>query len=803
MRNHLIRILAVAILATAGTAALAGGPIYTYDYANRVPYVWHLDSWPNGAVPYYTDLGTLGRLSNTRADELVQMSLNEWNNVPTSSVLTTVAGDFASIGLPDIVCPTVASCNANLVVGPTVWNGGGIDVIYDNDGRILQNFFGIFGALGISGFDFADEDSNEILEGWTVLNGPSVQSSDPNGDRFRGVITHELGHTLNLAHSQVNGAVFQFQDTPGATGCPLPYPGAPTNAQIETMYPFINVGATATGTGLGMATVDRIDDIAAISDLYPAPGWPASHGTIRGTISSLLNIRGNGTGDARELTGVNVIARNVADPFNDFTSYFSGQVSKGQAGADGSFEMHGLTPGAQYVLYVDNARNGSFSVPRLLVLPGPEEYYNGAGENGNGESDNRCVYTTLTAQAGAATVANIVLNRVKGAPEFIPQPTTGTPTDITPDGGIVVGTAGPNAWVWNLADNTVTNIGGFATGGQASISDDGSRISFSAKDAAGIVTPAVYENGAWTLLPPTAAQTTPCNSGGALNWGSSYDISGDGSTIVGLAWGNACATAGTRGFIYKNGVTLPLPKSLDAPLRAGRANAVNYDGSVVAGWDDAITGIRRGAFWTITPDGTPGPSNLIEPVAPGFAGEALEVTRDGSTIIGLQHRTDDFDPSQPAWHYSLSGECEDYPNISGAARGAASAISDDGQIVGGWSDVPIQPPFPQTFRVPTLWTPALGWTDLNVFLNVQGTYAQDITIANPLAMSSDGRIITGWANSIFGAVGWVVKTPKVVMCHANPGSPGETHTIDVSFPGGLTDHLSHGDTLGLCQYGGE
>jgi hypothetical protein len=33
------------------TAALAGGPPYTYDYENRVPFAWNVDSWPQRQVP--------------------------------------------------------------------------------------------------------------------------------------------------------------------------------------------------------------------------------------------------------------------------------------------------------------------------------------------------------------------------------------------------------------------------------------------------------------------------------------------------------------------------------------------------------------------------------------------------------------------------------------------------------------------------------------------------------------------------------------------------------------------------------
>ena len=53
------------------TAAFAGGPIYTYDPVNRIPYAWNMASWPDGQVPVYTDLGDLGVLTNERANELV------------------------------------------------------------------------------------------------------------------------------------------------------------------------------------------------------------------------------------------------------------------------------------------------------------------------------------------------------------------------------------------------------------------------------------------------------------------------------------------------------------------------------------------------------------------------------------------------------------------------------------------------------------------------------------------------------------------------------------------------------------
>ncbi len=785
MKKNLTLVLGVLLL-RAFTAAFAGGPIYTYDNENRVPYAWSMATWPGGAVPVYTDLGNLKNsaplISNARANELTVAGFNEWNAVPTSSFNAAVVGDVSLLGFGDITVTNVAQ-----IVG--TFNGGGIHVIYDTAGTILSSFFGVSptSVLGISNVEWVAADSPEILESWSLMSGPGVRSADPNAVGFSGVFTHEFGHALNLAHTQANGAVVQFSaEQPQARDCAAPWTGRPGVTQIETMYPLIN--PTLTGTGPNMATVDRLDDTAALSNLYPAPGWPASHGTIRGTITARLRAQGGDVNNVYEVTGVNVIARNVADPFNDFTSYLSGQVSKGQAGADGSFELNGLTPGASYVLYLDNLIQGVFSVPRLIVLPGAEEYFNGADESADGATDDRCAWTSVTATAGSPATADIAFNRVKGMPEFIPMPSAGIPSDITADGNIVVGLLGSAVFKWTLADDGFVSIGGAGSGGSPAISDDGLKIAFSERMGTGAMAPAVYENGAWTFLPLRPDAVAPCGTGLNALWGSSYDISGDGSTVVGLSYANGCSqtvVGNIRGFKTTAAGTEVLPK-VDSENRAGRANTVNYDGSLVAGWgDSAVVGGRNGCYWI---DGVAYP--ILASAGP--AGEVLDITRDGVYMGGSSSNPG---TARNAWRFSQSGGTEILGQLTGGRTSSAGAISDDGRVIGGWTDTILS-------RIPTIWTPELGWSNFNTFMNAQGLYAQDMAIFNSTAISADGRTITGFANSVFGQVGWVLKSPKAVLCHAPLDNPTNTHTIDVTFPGGLADHLAHGDTLGLCQDGG-
>src|SRR4029077_16433190 len=78
--------------------------------------------------------------------------------------------------------------------------------------------------------------------------------------------------------------------------------------KIETMYPFY------LGTAAGTSTPEK-DDVSGLSTLYPTANFASATGTITGRI-----LAPNGT---TQLTGVNVIARNVADPFVDAVSAIS------------------------------------------------------------------------------------------------------------------------------------------------------------------------------------------------------------------------------------------------------------------------------------------------------------------------------------------------------------------------------------------------------------------------------------------------------------------------------------------------
>ncbi len=136
-----------------------------------------------------------------------------------------------------------------------------------------------------------------------------------------------------------------------------------------------------------------LDDTTAISRLYPAAGYFATTASVAGSIFAP-----NGT---TRLSGINVIARNVANPFLDAVSALSGdftdEIDPAVSAVVGTYRFTGLTPGAQYAVYVDEILDGGFSTtPR--TLPGPEEFASGATES---NSDTTGTFAPVVVAAGA------------------------------------------------------------------------------------------------------------------------------------------------------------------------------------------------------------------------------------------------------------------------------------------------------------------------------------------------------------------------------------------------------------------
>jgi hypothetical protein len=365
-----VRVAAIVVLIAlaAPPAASAGGPLEVCRPGQ--PFLW-----PGGGanIPWNPDQGELGPLTNAQAVDFVAQSFAQWEAVP-SATATYLQGP------PLPVDVTVANFFPYLFpAAPDDLSA----IVFDDTGDIFTLLFGPgSGILGFAGPEWLNPTTCEILEGVSFLNGPAFTNAQTALD----IMVHEFGHYSNLAHTVVNGQIL-IGDTTGPTpfdSFPLPESFA---FLIETMYPFYF------GPLSGFSSPHQ-DDIAILSTLYPEPTFFATTGTITGRI-----LASNGM---TPKTGFNVIARNVQNPYEDAVSAISSDFTRDygpDAPLAGVYTLRGLTPGARYAVYIDAIMDGGFSTPPG-VLPGPEEFYNGANESGDGDTDNPAQATLLTAGAG-------------------------------------------------------------------------------------------------------------------------------------------------------------------------------------------------------------------------------------------------------------------------------------------------------------------------------------------------------------------------------------------------------------------
>ncbi|RLZ07332.1 T9SS type A sorting domain-containing protein [Faecalibacter macacae] len=211
---------------------------------------------------------------------------------------------------------------------------------------------------------------------------------------------------------------------------------------------------------------------------------------------------------------------------------------------------------------------------------------------------------------------------------------------------------------------------------------------------------------------------------------SPWGISNDGNHIVGLGYfPNADAHA-----IKWDGARNVTDMGTTTEDRASRANAVNDDGTVIVGWQDADSGARQAARWVN------GEQTILTDNNGNVLGEAGAVSADGNTVIGLMGLYPYI------WTPTSYTEIT-HPQSGTFFRGGATSLTADGNtVIGYFRGWPGAPHFGEGF----IWDAENGRRNLNEYAESLGIDTQGYILALPLAISPDGTKITGTAKALDG-----------------------------------------------------
>ena len=406
IKRKLASLVGLATLSLAAPA-LAGGPLAVCEPG--VPFLW-----PNGGtnITFNPDQGDLGPVPGASAVALVGSAFQAWEDIP-SSTLSYAAGGLLPV---------------------------------DVDGTNFGPYLNAAAPDGLSAVVFDDDgaDLHSARLRWlrrtrlrrTRVVGPR-HLHDPRGPivpQRPGVWRMQLRHSTLWCMSSATGptslirwstdrsilapSVATVQVLLRLTRSARRRIHVGTDEIVETMYPFYY------GPRIGTGSLEA-DDIAIASRMYPEPDYATSTGEISGQI--LLG--------SQRVTGVNVIARNVADPFNDAVSAISADFTDNTSQSrsqrwplqdyrpDAGRRVTASTSIRYWQGILDSAGESRYRVP--------EELYNGANESSDPNTDDPSVFERRSRlrQERPNTGIDIIFN----------QPGEGDPLGVGDDGSVRLG----------------------------------------------------------------------------------------------------------------------------------------------------------------------------------------------------------------------------------------------------------------------------------------------------------------------------------------------------------------------------
>ena len=503
----------------------------------------------------------------------------------------------------------------------------------------------------------------------------------------------------------------------------------------------------------------------------------------------------------------------MANPLHDAVSAMTGDQTQGLVGPDGRYTIRNLTPGAEYVVYIEEILAGGYPTEPTMLLS-QSEYWD-AAESSNPATDRPCNATRIRAEAGVAKKADITFNGYQQGVQFTPV-VAAYLTDLAKNGRSAAGVVGGTAFMWNLSQGfdvlppeLVANNGAMTRNGQwmtVQADANGNGISQAALRSS---------NGAVVSLGDLKKNADTCGGSSEYGAASSYGWAVDdaGRTAVGTAYvdrnGNGSCEEPNLGeivpFIWdaKRGMreldTSNLPV---AELPWIRAHAISGNGEVVLGTSNfqyAYAWVREGKAinlterygaepaYAVSANGRRVALSLYDTETYQGKGVALWDHTRGLTPIGSLEWCRDV----PYVSWFGGDQCEFMTGEEIAAMVGTPPVeifdmSDDGSILVGRTGSFF------TGFVGALWIEGIGWMTWDDFFRKQGVVeAANVPFSNPISISGTGSEVVG--GMVGASFSWIVNMSQVFVCERG-------NSIQTGFPNGVRAKIAAGAQLGRCEH---